>query len=121
MNQKIFCVYIAGPMSGIPMWNRAAFAEAECALRRIGYEVFNPAAPGSKYPDYNTGDPKPVHLRRDIIELVNCDCVAVLPGYLSRGSFAAVEIDIARGLELPVFHLRERFCSRNPGTEGRDF
>ena len=110
MNLKNYRVYIAGPMTGIPMYNRAAFAEAECALRRIGYEVFNPAAPGPKYPDFNPNDPRPVHLRRDIIELVNCDCVAVLPGYMT--SFGFIEVEIVKNLGLPVFHLRERFCSR---------
>ena len=119
MNQKTYRVYIAGPMTGIPMYNRAAFAGTECALRRIGYEVFNPAAPGPKYPNYNPGDLKLVHVRRDIIELLNCDCVAVLPGYLSKGSFAAVEVDIARGLGLPIFHLQEGFCVSQPRHLGR--
>lgn len=36
-------LYIAGPMSGIPDYNRPAFYEAEEAFTEGGWDVFNPA------------------------------------------------------------------------------
>ena len=36
-------VFISGPMSGIPNYNRDAFNEAEKMLKKAGYSVFNPA------------------------------------------------------------------------------
>lgn len=36
-------VYLAGPMRGLPEFNFPAFFEKEAHLRRIGYQVFNPA------------------------------------------------------------------------------
>lgn len=100
-------VYIAGPITGMPDYNRAAFMAAEKELIKIGYRVFNPVAPGPDYP----GLPRHVHLKRDIIELTRCDCVALLPGY--KGSFAETEVNVALGLGLPVFHLKEGFCVRS--------
>lgn len=111
-------VYIAGPFTGLPNCNLAAFAWAERHLYSFGYMVFNPTFPWIRYPKYNPEDPMPVHLRRNIIELLKCDCVAVLPGY--HGSFAEVELSIAYGLEMPVFYLQEGFCvrrSHSPGIE----
>lgn len=100
-------VYISGPITGIPSYNRAAFAEAECSLRRIGYKVFNPLFPGL-YPDYDLHAPREVHLRRGIAELLQCDCVALLPGYM--GTFAETEAEIAKNLGMPIFSLREGMC-----------
>ena len=106
--EKRLCVYIAGPVSGIPSFNRAAFAEAECALRRIGYKVFNPTAPGSGYPNYCPEAPRIIHLRRGLRELLYCDAVYALPGYLH--SFARIEVEVAKELELPVFYEKYGFC-----------
>ncbi|MFA5027645.1 MAG: DUF4406 domain-containing protein, partial [Candidatus Methylomirabilota bacterium] len=35
-------VYISGPMTGIPEYNRAAFLAAEARLRALGLEPVNP-------------------------------------------------------------------------------
>jgi len=36
-------VFISGPMTGLPDFNRKAFFEAEEKLRNAGFSVFNPA------------------------------------------------------------------------------
>lgn len=36
-------VFISGPMTGYPEWNKPAFMEAEKNLRAAGFSVFNPA------------------------------------------------------------------------------
>ncbi len=45
--------YIAGPMTGLPGYNRDAFAQASVLLRRCGHTVLNPAVlpqlPEDKY------------------------------------------------------------------------
>lgn len=37
-------IYIAGPMRGHELYNFPAFDAAEARLRRLGYDVVNPAA-----------------------------------------------------------------------------
>lgn len=88
--------YISGPMSGLPGLNFAAFHAEAIRLRGLGYEVVNPA-------ELNT-DPDAewsTCLRKDIIELMDCRGVAMLPGWnLSRG--ACLERDIAERLGMRI-------------------
>lgn len=111
-------VYIAGPITGIRDHNRAAFAEAERELRRLGYEVFNPVAPPArKYPDFDIDAPRSGHLRRDLVELTEVDVVFLLPGY--RDTFAELEQELATELEIPVFYKNGGYwkCWRKPLKE----
>lgn len=95
-------VYISGPITGMPDLNRAAFAETQAKLESLGYSVFNPldkALPDSA--DWNA------HMRADIVALMGCSQVAVLPGWRdSRG--ARLEVSIAHALGMPV-KLVEQF------------
>lgn len=36
-------IFLSGPMTGIPEFNRPAFFEAEAALKAKGHQVWNPA------------------------------------------------------------------------------
>lgn len=83
-------VYISGPMTGIPHYNRGAFLFAEFILRAEGYEVVNPwrlgEVEGWGHFDY---------MRRDLAALADCDGIYMLPGWWrSRG--AKVEWFVAR-------------------------
>jgi nucleoside 2-deoxyribosyltransferase len=91
-------LYLCGPMTGIPDYNRPAFSEAERALTAAGYKVVNPASNGLP-----ADSAWLAHMRRDIANLVTqADAVATLPGSRkSRG--AAVEITLALGLGIPVW------------------
>ena len=110
--EKRLRVYIAGPITGIPSHNRAAFAEAECALRNLGYDVFNPTAPPHEtYPDFDINAPRSVHLRRDMIELARADVMYLLPGWYD--SFAGGEKEVAEEIGMPVFYRNGRFVSCN--------
>jgi hypothetical protein len=95
-------LYVSGPMSGIAECNYPAFHEAERQLRRAGYDVRNPAhsqlaAGGAAYEDL---------IREDLVWLMECDAVALLPGHEdSRGS--QLEQHVARVLGLPIKPLAE--------------
>lgn len=89
-------IYLCGPMTGLPDFNRLAFNEAAQALRESGYDVFNPVENGvPPSADWAT------HMRADITALLQCRAVATLPGWTgSKG--ATLEVHIARQLSMPV-------------------
>jgi hypothetical protein len=77
-------IYISGPISGRPYLNSAAFARAGMKLKLLGYDIVNPLDISYKvkqpatYLDY---------LKADIKELVNCDRIYMLDGWMfSRGA-----------------------------------
>jgi hypothetical protein len=98
-------VYVSGPMSNMPEFNFPAFHAAAAELRARGYEVVNPA-------ELDEGDdaivgsmPWEDYLRRDIRALMDCNAIALLPGWqASRG--ASLEEHIARTLKFEVIELR---------------
>lgn len=97
-------IYISGPMTGIEGHNFPAFDAAALRLRRAGHLVINPAdrgiVHGWSWEDY---------LRRDLAELLKCDGIAVLPGWVdSRGAW--LEVSVARALSMPVKTVEE-WCS----------
>lgn len=96
MNQKPI-IYIAGPMSGLPDFNRPAFNEAADKLRAEGYPVNNPA----ELDGGSTDQPWEYYMRRALSLLVMSDEVRLLPGWLdSKG--ARLEVRTALALGLPV-------------------
>src|SRR5688572_14120264 len=95
---ELSCVYIAGPMRGIPGMNHPAFHAAEERLTGLGYEVINPA----RIEDEFAGVDWSGCLRRDLVLIVTrCHTVAVLPGWEnSRG--ARLEVHVARALGMSI-------------------
>lgn len=90
-------VYLSGPMTGLPDFNRPAFHAAAAALREQGHVVINPAevdlGPDATWVDYMR-----VHLAEIARRVTR---VFVLPGWeSSRG--AQLEVHVARSLGLPV-------------------
>ena len=93
-------IYISGPMSGYPDFNRPVFHATARKLRDQGFTVVNPA-------ELDANDPPVVtlewadYLRRDIVALMSCDEICLLPGWSdSRG--AQLELSIARALGMPI-------------------
>lgn len=91
-------VYLSGAMTGMPELNFPAFHAAAARLRAQGWDVVNPA-------ELDAQDDKALtwtqYLRRDIRALVECDAIAMLPGWeKSRG--ATLEHHIASALGMPV-------------------
>lgn len=90
-------VYLSGPMTGLPDFNRAAFHAAAAALRAQGHVVINPAEVDLG-PDATWADYMRVHLTEIARRVTR---VFVLPGWeSSRG--AQLEVHVARALGLPV-------------------
>ncbi|WP_281705817.1 DUF4406 domain-containing protein [Aeromonas taiwanensis] len=67
-------VYVAGPMTGLPQFNRPAFFAAEAYLQGQGARVMNPAV----LPDGWAHD---AYMRIAIPMLMECEAVAFLPGW----------------------------------------
>lgn len=92
-------VYIAGPMSGLPNRNYEAFYKAEELLISKGYQVFNPARLNDPHPGS-----REKALRNDYRALIECDAVALLPGWENSDGVGR-ELSIANDLKLEVKDL----------------
>ncbi len=108
-------IYIAGPMTGLPLYNFPAFDAAAEKLRQRGHRVINPAdldrAAGITA---NTAPLPPGFMReamrRDLNAICDCDAIALLPGW-QKSKGVAVEMALARFLGLEILDT-ETFQSR---------
>ena len=98
-------VYLSGPMSNLPAFNFPAFHAGAAALRAEGYTVINPA-------ELDEADTEPVgskpwasYLRRDIVELMKAEAIALLPGW-ENSKGARLELHIATELGFEVIELK---------------
>ena len=92
-------VYVAGRMRGLPDLNRNAFASAANRLRQQGYDVYNPAAANL--------DSMPLNriMSHVLVQLCDCDAIAMLPGWWTKFGGAWVEWLLARYLKLKIIYL----------------
>lgn len=94
-------VYISGPMTGLPDYNRGVFNAAAAKLRAIGYEVVNPA----EQPEQPSWEE---YMRHDIKLMMGCQSIFLLPGWQnSRG--ARIEFQIAESLRFCIVRMEEVF------------
>lgn len=100
-------VYLAGPMTGYPEFNFPAFREATARLRGLGYAVRSPhewdeEENGGRTPTAEEAKPWAYYLKRDLALLLECDAVAVLPGWrASKG--ATLEVYVGQSLGMPIY------------------
>lgn len=102
-------IYLSGPMTGIEDSNFPAFHDWAKRLRDLGYEVESPAEMQSQksWEDY---------LRQDIVVILECDAIAVMPGHdTSKGS--AVECTVGTAIGLPVYDVRDLVDEDFPAAE----
>lgn len=87
-------IYIAGPMSGLPLDNYPAFNAETARLRALGYHVENPA-------ENPRQDSWEAYMRQSIRQMLTCDLVAFLPGWAeSRGALLERYVAHQVGLQL---------------------
>jgi hypothetical protein len=89
-------VYLAGPMTGLPNFNRDAFNSMAQRMRRAGFLVVNPTENGLP-----ANAPWASHMRRDLHALLDCQGVALLPGWGSSKG-ALLEVSVAQSLGMQV-------------------
>lgn len=108
-------LYISGPMTGMPDFNHPAFMDAELRLEKAGYIAVNPA--GHNFPE---GTAWTTYLRLDLMLLLGCDGVALLPNWVhSRGS--RLEVHVATELGIPCLSVEEWLAARGAiSDEGRE-
>ena len=103
-------VFISGPMSGKPDWNRKAFADAEKRLEELGARlIYNPAAGAPKGEDAHGHE---YWMRKALRELTasrngdapRYDYLVQLDGHLfSRGARLEARVAPACGIEVVPF------------------
>lgn len=88
-------LYIAGPVSGMPDRNQAAFEEAAKALVDAGHAVSVPTRfvhPSTKHDDA---------MQICLAELLRCQAVALLPGFnRSAGCLAEIMAALSCGMQI---------------------
>lgn len=89
-------VYLAGPMTGLPDFNYPAFNAEEKRIRALGCMVENPAV-NMVY----RGSPWETFMRDGIKRLMDCDILALLPGW-ERSRGANIERNLAITLGMHV-------------------
>jgi hypothetical protein len=95
-------VYISGPMTGIPEFNRPAFIKAKCKLIALGYDVISPVDVGDELAE-RMAPTKPNwtdYMRDDIRALVECEAIYLLDGW-DKSKGATAEKRIADDLGIP--------------------
>ncbi len=106
MRNKLYDLYLSGPMTGVADLNRPAFAKMAKALRKKGYSTISP-------PELDKNEPQRSWegcLRRDIKHLMACKAIATLPRWTkSRG--ALLEVYIGKALKMPI-HPATKYVKR---------
>jgi len=93
-------VYVSGPVSGRVDLNRPAFERAARLLAAWGHDPVSPFDTSPYHPEKEWID----YMLDDIPAMLECDAVAVLPGWIfSRG--ARIEVILAWALGMKIVML----------------
>lgn len=105
-------VYLSGPITGDPD-HESNFAYHADKLESGGHEVVNPVELDDEQdPEMEWAD----YLRRDIAALMECDAIAMIPGWeSSRG--AVLERHVAEAVGLRVIELTEEGATAPAGPQ----
>lgn len=99
-------VYVSGPMTGISHFNFPAFIKAVEGLRVQGHDVVSPHELAHADGGRPGSIPWHQYLREDLIAMLTCDAIVVLPGWDgSRGS--TLEVFVATQVGMSVLHWED--------------
>lgn len=98
-------IYIAGPMTGVPRFNRPKFEETARILRAHGWTVESPVEIAAAFGSDNTIVTTPGMLdaviEAELEALAKCDAIYLLPGWEdSRGAKRELWLALDKGLEV---------------------
>lgn len=98
-NPKYKKIYISGPITDMPNKNIDEFEKYEQKFNNLNFEVINPHKLHSpmQIESFTWSD----FMRADIKAMMDCDLVAVLPGW-DKSKGANLEVYIARSLAMPI-------------------
>jgi hypothetical protein len=102
-------IYIAGPMRGKPLFNFPAFDKARDELIEQGHE---PVSPADIDREHGFDEHAPVEvdvrecLKRDCVALLDCEAVALLPGW-EDSMGARAEAMLAAAVGMDVYLIKE--------------
>lgn len=109
-------IYVAGPMTGVPFFNRPLFDEVSEWLRVRGHEVVNPCdqewneETRERFADPmgRPTMPRSYYMRRDLPLLMECEAIVLLPGW-EQSVCAPVERHVAEvcGLAMGLWEPKE--------------
>ena len=108
-------LYLAGPMSGHPDHNFPAFHKAAKSLREQGFIVISPA-------ETDGGDlskPRSYYLRKDLADLLSCDCIVALPGW-RESEGASLEMTIAHQCDIRCVEFQDNALLPLPWNIGKN-
>lgn len=95
-------VYISGPMTGLPDYNRPAFFTAEKYLKSQGAVVLNPAYSPDGLPDHSS------YMRIALAMVAEAQCVFLLPDW-EQSKGVAMELELAKSMGIHVVKAAKRF------------
>jgi len=102
-------IYLAGPMSGLPLYNFEEFNRVTKILRDAGYSVFSPAEKDLSDGFNPATDPqKPFlhYMKIDLPEVMKSDFVVLLKGW-EKSKGANLEVVVAKNCGIPVCEFVE--------------
>lgn len=112
MINKLYDIYISGPMTGQPEFNYPLFNKTAEVLRSYGYVVFNPA----ECFEGRTDLPKEVYMREDIRAVVDSKVVVTLPFWVESPG-ALLEVEVAKACGIGVISFEDFIKFETQGIE----
>ncbi|MCM8532481.1 MAG: DUF4406 domain-containing protein [Lentisphaeraceae bacterium] len=102
LENKGIKIYISGPMTGLPEFNRPLFNKVEKELKAVGFNnITNPAQPPKQ-------ESRRDNMRQDIKALCECDLLVTLPNWRqSKG--ATLEVQVAQEIGTGILAIEDFF------------
>lgn len=95
------CIYISGPMSGLPRLNWPLFNRTAVRLRNLRWDVVNPVAINND-PEADWLD----CIAADVVAMRGCTAICMLPGW-EKSFGARIERLVAERMGLEIFDLAD--------------